>query len=222
MKYPKLRELKEAITALIKGPYTTKFPKIPAPAAPAYRGKPEFSQEECVVCGACANVCPAKAIEIVETTNGSSGNDQGTEKKENSELPPPGFRRMVLHYDICIFCGQCEANCLTEKGVHLTQKYDLATLDRKECLVKVEDKLVFCEYCGEPITTQKHLHWLVERLGPQAFSNPNLFLASHEEIGLLEERISRKKEAPLGRSDHLRILCPRCRKQLTLKEEWGS
>ncbi|GAJ10677.1 unnamed protein product, partial [marine sediment metagenome] len=68
MKYPKLRELKEAITALIKGPYTTKFPKIPAPAAPAYRGKPEFSQEECVVCGACANVCPAKAIEIVETT----------------------------------------------------------------------------------------------------------------------------------------------------------
>jgi len=194
MKYPKLRELKEAFSALIKGPYTTKFPKIPAPAAPAYRGKPEFSQEECVVCGACANVCPAKAIEIIETTKESGADD----KEENPQLPPPGFRRMVLHYDICIFCGQCEANCLTEKGVHLTQKYDLATLDRKECMVTVEDKLVFCEYCGEPITTQKHLHWLVE------------------------ERVSRKKGAPLGRSDHLRILCPRCRKQLTLKEEWGS
>ncbi|KKK58277.1 hypothetical protein LCGC14_3046030, partial [marine sediment metagenome] len=38
----------------------------------------------------------------------------------------------------------------------------------------------------------------------------------------LEERVGRKKGAPLGRSDHLRILCPRCRKQLTLKEEWGK
>ena len=210
MKYPKLRELKEAFTAIIKGPYTTKFPKVPSPAAPAFRGKPEFDEEECVVCGACANVCPAKAIEIIET------------KKESGEFPPTGSRKMVLHYDVCIFCGQCEANCLTEKGVHLTQKYDLATLDRKECMVTVEDELVFCEYCGESITTKKHLQWLVERLGPQAFSNPNLFLASHEEIKLLEERIPRKKGAPLGRSDHLRILCPRCRKQLTLKEEWGG
>jgi len=210
MKYPKLRELKEAFTALIKGPYTTKFPKIPSPAAPAYRGKPEFSEEECVVCGACANVCPAKAIELMET------------KKESSQLPPSGSRKMTVHYDICIFCGECEANCLTEKGIHLTQKYDLATLDRKECIEEVEDKLVLCEECGEPITTEKHLRWLVERLGPQAFSNPNLFLASHEEIELLERRIPREKGAPLGRSDHLRILCPRCRKQLTLKEEWGA
>jgi len=221
MKYPKLRELKEAFTALIKGPYTTKFPKVPSPAAPAYRGKPEFNEEECVVCGACANVCPAKAIEIVETKNEFPENSEQTKKEDNLQLLPTGIRRMVLHYDVCIFCGQCEVNCLTEKGIHLTQKYDLATLDRKECIVTAEDELLFCEYCGESITTKKHLQWLVERLGPQAFSNPNLFLASYEEIKLLETRISRKKEAPLERSDHLRLLCPRCRKQLTLKEEWG-
>jgi len=220
MKYPKLRELKEAFTALVKGPYTTKFPKVPSPAAPAYRGKPEFNLEECVVCGACANVCPAEAIEVIETPpQGKEGS--GVEKETEAQLLPPGSRRVILHYDNCIFCGQCEVHCLTEKGVHLTQKYDLATLDRKECIETVEDKLVFCEHCGAAITTQKHLHWLVERLGPQVFSNPNLFLASHEEIKLMEKGLPREKGLPLGRFDHLRILCPKCRRQLTLKEEWG-
>ncbi len=203
MKYPKLRELREAVTALIKGPYTTKFPKVPSPAAPAYRGKPEFDEEECVVCGACANVCPAEAIEIIE------------------EGAPEGKRKMILHYDICQFCGQCHRDCLTEEGISLTQKYDLATLDRKECVVTIEDRLIFCEFCGDVITTSKHLRWLLQRLGPRVFSNPNLILASHEEIELLEKRMPRGKETPLSRSDQLTFLCPRCRKQLTLKEEWG-
>jgi len=92
MKYPKLRELKEALTSLFSPPYTTKFPKTPSPAAPEYRGKAEFDEVECVVCGACANVCPPGAIEKIE------------------EPAPDGKRRLILHYDRCIFCGQCQAN----------------------------------------------------------------------------------------------------------------
>jgi len=204
MKYPKLRELREAFTALIKGPYTTKFPKEAAPAAPAYRGKPEFQPDYCVVCGACANVCPSKVIEIEEG------------------LAPRGKRKMILHYDRCIFCGECERNCLTEKGIHLTGKYDLAVLDRKLCVEEIEDDLVFCEHCQAPVTTRKHLNWLVEKLGPYVFSNPNLFMASHRELELLEKTRPDRKEQPLERSDFLKILCPKCRKQLTLKEEWGQ
>jgi len=62
MRYPKLRELKEAIRALIKGPYTSRFPFEPHQPYERFRGKPEFRQDDCVGCGACFQVCPAKAI----------------------------------------------------------------------------------------------------------------------------------------------------------------
>lgn len=203
MKYPKLRELKEAVTSLISSPYTTKFPKIPSPAAPAYRGKAEFDEKECVVCGACANVCPPNAIERIE------------------DPPPDGKRRLILHYDRCIFCGQCQANCLTEKGIQLTTRYDLAALSRSEIQTQIEDELIFCEYCNEAITTRKHLRWVRDRLGPLAFSNPNLIISSLTQLETFAQRPSRPKTFPLERADNLRILCPKCRKQLTLKEEWG-
>ena len=65
MKKPKLRELKEAVTALWKGPYTIDIPKSPPPVAAEFRGKPEYQKEYCIGCGACSEVCPANAIEIV-------------------------------------------------------------------------------------------------------------------------------------------------------------
>ena len=40
-------------------------------------------------------------------------------------------RTLCLHLDNCIFCGQCEHSCITEKGIRLTKKYDLATLNRE-------------------------------------------------------------------------------------------
>ncbi len=40
MKLPKLRELGIAIRALLTGPYTTKFPKVPHVPAKRFRGKP--------------------------------------------------------------------------------------------------------------------------------------------------------------------------------------
>lgn len=203
MKYPKLRELREAITSLFSVPYTTKFPKIPSPAAPGYRGKAEFDEKECVVCGACAEVCPPGAIEKIE------------------ESAPGGKRRLVLDYGRCIFCGQCEANCLTEKGIKLTTRYDLAVLSRTEAQTSIEDELIFCQHCGESITTKKHLAWVRDRLGPLVFSNPNLFLSSLSEMELIEEKLPRAEDIPLERADNLRILCPRCRRELTLKEEWG-
>jgi len=203
MKYPKLRELKEAVTSLFSPPYTTKFPRVPSPAAPGYRGKAEFDEAECVVCGACANVCPPGAIEKIE---GSA---------------PNGKRRLVLHYDRCIFCGQCQANCLTEKGIKLTTRYDLAVLSRDEAKTSIEDELVFCEHCGEPLTTKKHLAWVRDRLGPLIFSNPNLLISSLTDIELVREKLPKAKDVPLERADNLRILCPSCRRQLTLKEEWG-
>ena len=62
MRKPKLRELKEAVRAVIFGPYTSKFPFVPHTPPDGFRGKPEFDEEGCIGCAACAEVCPAVAL----------------------------------------------------------------------------------------------------------------------------------------------------------------
>ncbi|MEW5818307.1 MAG: 4Fe-4S binding protein [Spirochaetota bacterium] len=197
MTKPKLRELGEAVKAIVKGPYTIKFPKKPSVPYPAFRGKPEYNETECVGCGACFQVCPAKAIEQVDTVS--------TKK-----------RKFTLHLDNCIFCGQCELNCITEKGIKLTQEYDLATTRRVELVEEVEKNLLFCELCGEVIGTYEHVRWLAKRLGPSAYTNPTVMLVSLKELDLAEETSSPDVKTPI-RPDRIKILCPRCRKATTLE-----
>ncbi len=204
MRKPKLRELKEAITAVIKGPYTSKFPKEPAVVSERFRGLPKYHEDDCVLCGACAEVCPPGAIEMIQERL-----EDGTAK-----------RRMVLHYDICIFCGQCQRACITDKGIILSNEFDLALFDHTEALETVEDELLVCEVCGEFITSRKHALWIARKLGPIAYANPNLILASQEELGLVDE-IGPRPERPLKRNDNMRFLCPRCRRNLIQTDEWG-
>ncbi|MFC1683199.1 4Fe-4S dicluster domain-containing protein [Candidatus Zixiibacteriota bacterium] len=204
MKKPKLRELKEAVTALIKGPYTDKFPKAPATVMETYRGKPEYHEDDCVVCGACGEVCPVSAIDMVD------------ERREDGTA----VRRMVLHYDICIMCGQCQRACITKKGIILSNEFDLALFDHNQALETVEDELLTCEVCGEFITTRKHSLWIADKLGPIGYSNPNLILVSHQDKGLVDET-GQRPERPLKRNDNMRLLCPGCRRSLIQTDEWG-
>jgi len=200
---PKLRELREAVKALIKGPYTTKFPRLPSIPPETYRGKMVFDAEECVGCGACREVCPAEAIEIID------------EVKEGK-----GKRRLIRHFDDCIFCGQCHYECITGEGTRITQEYDLAVKDRREAVDILEKDLVICEICGGVITAVDHLRWLIKKLGPMIYANPTLALTSHRELSLAEE--VPRTEVPIGRQDHIRILCPRCRRAVIFTEEWGK
>jgi len=71
MKLPKARELVEAVKALVKGPYTSKFPAKPHVPYPSFRGQPKYDPDKCVGCLACEQVCPAEAIgHRDETENG--------------------------------------------------------------------------------------------------------------------------------------------------------
>jgi len=196
MRAPKLRELGEAIRAIVTGPYTIRFPKHPSEPFEAFRGKPEYDEKQCVGCGACKEVCPAKAIELVD--------DRAARR-----------RTLTLHVDNCIFCGQCELSCITEKGIALTKKYDLATLNRDELRETVEKTLLLCELCGEVIGTEDHLRWLARRLGPSAYTNPTVMLVSQGELGLVDVAPSPSPETPL-RADRIKILCPGCRRATTL------
>ena len=205
MKKPKLRELKEAVRAVIFGPYTTRFPFEPHVPPDGFCGKPEFQDDDCIGCAACAEVCPALAIRVVDDTDAN-----------------PPTRRLEQRLDKCIFCGQCELNCTTAEGIKHTKTFDLATLDRKTCLQKIEHELLLCEVCGAVIGTIRHLRWIAEKLGAKAYANPTLILTADGGMKLAVRDGGRFDAPALARSDTMRVLCPACRRTTVLRELWGE
>lgn len=205
MRLPKIRELGEAITALIKGPYTSRFPYKEHSPAKRFRGKPEYSNEGCIACTACALVCPARAIEF---------RDIVTQAKAT--------RKMILHLDECHYCGQCSALCTTREddppGIHHTTKFDLAGFDRAEMVSTTDEKeLALCEVCGDVITAKAHLAWVARKLGPLAFSNPTLFIESLKGMGFAEDVIQASRDYVL-RSDRVKIICAKCKRKATFEK----
>lgn len=205
MKYPKLRELKEAITALFSRPYTSSYPRKAHVPAKRFRGKPEYSDEGCIACTACSLVCPARAIEFRDTVTAEKAT-----------------RRMILHLDECHYCGQCSALCTTRDddppGIKHTTTFDLAGFDRSGMVSSTEEKeLIRCESCGGVVTTRAHLEWTARKLGTMAFSNPTLFIASLKGLGFAEEVAQAARDYAL-RQDRIKILCSQCRRRATIEK----
>jgi len=213
LRLPKLRELKEAVTAVFSPRFTTRFPAKPCEVPERYRGKPEFDLDQCIGCGACVNVCPTEALTQVDDTE--------------SETPE---RKITLRYDTCIFCGNCSDNCTTEKGITLTNQWDLATLDRAETEETHGFELQLCEKCGAVIGTKKHLVWLYEKLGPLAYTNPSILLAETGQLLAGRKEVAEQRAVaaadkgeqaqpvpPPQASDFMRILCPKCKFELNIR-----
>jgi hydrogenase-4 component H len=201
MKLPCLlqpRILKEVIRSVFRGPYTTKFPYLPHKPPESFRGKPELKEEDCVGCGACCEVCPTGAVSYQDLIDKDRG-----------------VRKLVLKLDMCIFCGQCQANCITEKGIILTNEFDLATTGRREELKQeIEKELVLCEVCKKPIACRDHIKWSIQKLGPLYVSNTSLITFQQKTIAIVEDLS--KQGTEILRSDRFRILCPRCRREAVL------
>jgi hydrogenase-4 component H len=203
---PKLRELKEAITALIKGPYTSKFPAVPPVVPEHFRGTPTYVPDDCVGCGACGQVCPAGAITI---------SDEYREDKGRM------VRRIERNWGNCIFCSQCFEYCITDKGIKLDKDFEKSTTDPADFIDTHDKELVFCEKCGGVITAADHIRWVTDKLGELAFANQTLTVARYGQLKLTEE-IAARPERDLERSDFMRILCPNCRAAYILSDEWGE
>lgn len=204
MKLPKLRELREAVTAVFSPRFTTRFPSEPCQVPPRYRGKPEFDPANCIGCGACVNVCPTEALTMAD----------------HPEASAP-VRIITKRHDTCIFCGNCQENCTTEKGIKLTNEWDLATLDRSQTVERYEHPLQLCEKCGVIIGTKKHLVWLYDRMGPLAYANPSVLLAKSESLHTDTARpvasAPRHGNPDPQPADFMRILCPNCKCELNIR-----
>ncbi len=199
MRLPKIRELGEALTAVFGRRFTSRFPAEPIQVPQRYRGKPQFDTDSCVGCGACVNACPTKALTMVDELNASQP-----------------YRRLVLRWDRCIFCGNCSENCTTTTGIKLSQQWDLAGLDRSAMAETHTYELVLCQRCGSVVGTKKHVLWLYRRLGALAYSNPTLLLANQAELltELPPGPIRDNKQVQVG--DFVQVLCSRCRYLLNI------
>ncbi|MBN2480679.1 MAG: 4Fe-4S dicluster domain-containing protein [Bacteroidales bacterium] len=200
MKYPKIREVLEALTSLFTPAYTSSFPGKPHTPFRNYRGKPVVDDKNCVGCETCANVCPSGAITFRDDK----------EKK---------VRIIERNYGLCIFCGQCEEHCITGKGVKLSDTlYELATFDRNQLVERQEKDLIICASCGAVITTKEHIRFIHEKLGPMAYS-------SILDLNMLNDRLRLADEADvsvgvtddLKRKDMFNVICPKCLRKVLLK-----
>jgi formate hydrogenlyase subunit 6/NADH:ubiquinone oxidoreductase subunit I len=200
MKYPKLRELKEAVISLVTPAYTSKYPAAEHIPFKDFRGKPVVDDANCVGCETCANVCPPHAITFSDDM----------EKK---------IRTITRDYGRCIFCGMCQEHCITGKGVKLSDKiYDIAVFDRKDNVEYQQKELLLCQSCGAVITTVEHLNYMHRKLGPKAFASILNLNVLNRKLKLAEgQDLSAEIGDTLQRKDMFNIICPNCLRQVTVK-----
>jgi Ni,Fe-hydrogenase III small subunit/Fe-S-cluster-containing hydrogenase component 2 len=107
-----------------------------------FRAEPVVSSTKCIGCAACANSCPAGAIEI---------DDMGADRVVK-----------FTHKD-CICCATCEEVC-PSKAVELTCK-DKPWFENKETAIsEATVELKKCLLCGLPFASSRQINWAMERI----------------------------------------------------------
>lgn len=199
MKYPKLRELKEAVISLVTPAYTSPFPAREHIPEERFRGKPVVNEKKCVGCVTCTNVCPPNAITVSDDAH-------------------TGIRTIVRDYGKCIFCGQCESFCITGEGVKLSNTlYDIAVFDRSNSVETQTRELVLCSHCNAVISTKEHIHFLCEKLGPKGYSSTLALNILNQTMVPSSEDADVPVQDGLKRKDMFNTICPNCQRSVQVK-----
>ena len=189
------RILKQAIKAVFSPAFTTKFPAEPFEPQPAFRGRPRFDPDLCIGCGACAQVCPPKCIEVYDDVTAS-----------------PPQRHLVQHFDACIMCGQCERYCPAGTGIRMTTDWDVAGFKPADFEERISRELQMCELCGDVLAPVDQLRWLARTLGPVSFANPTLAMFAGQGLGYVQPGVRSQSDSAL-RADRMAIQCPKCKRK---------
>ena len=120
-------KLKEALICLKAGRVTLPYPFAPRVPEDGFRGRVEVDAEKCVGCGACAEVCPPRLIEV---------SDVSQEK-----------RVLDFYLERCTYCARCAEVC-PEEAITVTKEFETATNDREDLHMHVEVFMSTCRRCG--------------------------------------------------------------------------
>jgi hydrogenase-4 component H len=137
-----ISELKEAMVCLEAGQVTLGYPFVPHAPEATFRGKVKVDTRKCMGCGACANACPSRLIQMTDTQ---------TE------------RAFLFELGRCTFCAACRDAC-PQEAIVLTQQFELATPDTRDLRFHMTFRLEHCIECGAPINTERVVDVARERL----------------------------------------------------------
>ena len=129
-----------AVAAAVAELARAKLPRWQAPED--YRGVPQVDEEKCTGCGACAQVCPARAIDL---------SDEG------------GKRAVKFDYSKCIFCAYCEEIC-PDDAIEMAARYQVVTKNKAEATDEAKVELAKCAGCGTFFVTPRQIDSIVERI----------------------------------------------------------
>jgi NADH-quinone oxidoreductase subunit I len=99
--------------------YTVEYPEEVPEVSPRFRGVHKFSQERCIWCRQCENVCPNDTIQIVTDEN-----------RDGEEYN--------LHIGQCVYCRLCEEVCPVD-AIVLTQNFEFVADTKDEFAYDMED-----------------------------------------------------------------------------------
>ncbi|MEM1550749.1 MAG: 4Fe-4S binding protein [Candidatus Bathyarchaeia archaeon] len=107
-----------------------------------FRGRHEIDKEKCIGCGACAQICTADAIEVIDG---------------------PDKRIVRVNYGHCTFCAFCQDECPTQ-AMRLTGAFHLLTSNRQVTRIENEVDLLTCMICGNAFFPEKQIDWALNRI----------------------------------------------------------
>jgi len=101
--------------------------------------------DDCTLCGFCAQVCPTRALQVLEDARHTS---------------------LVLETASCIHCGKCERVC----EFHVLEMGPSATGDAGSKILR-QSPQVECRHCGQPVVSQAELDYIVSQIGEAAWQH---------------------------------------------------
>ena len=95
--------------------------------------------DDCTLCGFCVQVCPTRALKVLEDTSNSL---------------------LVLEAAKCTHCSKCERICEFQ-----ALKMKLPSANDDGVLTLYRSPLVQCKKCGQPVVSQAEMDYIVSQIG---------------------------------------------------------
>ena len=146
-----LKFLREIIKT---GDVTTKYPAVPFPVSPNFRGRVEHNPAQCMACAACTTACPPNALTMVTD-------------------PAAGTRTWMFNYGRCVLCARCEEVCPTG-AIVLSGEFENAVRRKSDLMCTAEYTLTRCRDCDTPFAPTKEANYVVALLALAGMSEEEL------------------------------------------------